>query len=81
MVTVTQSFCLSTMASKGAPDGWNNSNPGYVNNTRIGPGRSGETDPDRHCTRPSKGGLKCEKCSHYYRVAKGFCANCGHSNR
>ena len=63
----------------GSRDGWNNSNPGYENNTRVGPGKySGETDPNRHCDRPTRAGrMKCKQCFHYYKVAKGQCANCG----
>lgn len=33
-------------SSRGAADGWNDSNPGYVNNTREGAGKSGDDDPD-----------------------------------
>ena len=40
---------------------------GYRNNTRLGPGRSGDTDPDRHCDRPStrSGTMKCDSCYDY----------------
>ena len=63
----------------GSADGWNNNDPGYDNNTRVGPGKhSGETDPDRHCYRQTHdGAMKCKQCSHYYKVAKDQCANCG----
>jgi len=70
--------------SKDAADGWNGDREGYTNNTRDGPGKhSGETDPDRHCKRPTHNGkaMKCQRCSHYYQQAKGCCANCGYSNK
>ena len=65
----------------GASDGFNGEAPGYLHNTRLGPGRhSGETDPDRHLYRPTHhGSMKCSRCYHYFKVSNGFCANCGKS--
>ena len=44
----------------------------YINNTRVGPGRSGETDPDRHCWRPATRGKNKMKCDACYDYNKGL---------
>ena len=57
---------------------------GFTHNTRNGPGRSGNSDPDRHCHYPSKGGrgaMKCDACYDYNKgVAQGCCSVCGNKN-
>lgn len=62
-------------------DEWRNGVP-YRHNTRMTPGKSGETDPDRHCKRPPrKGNMKCSKCFDYNKgVAIGRCQVCGNNN-
>lgn len=72
---------------KGSCSGWNGNDPGYNNNTKLGVGRSGLSDPDRHTSRPPSGSpsrqsvMKCDKCFDYNKGVKlGKCSRCGNTN-
>lgn len=53
----------------------------YVNNTRAGTGKIGDSDPDRHIYRDTRNGTrKCGKCFDYNKgvsVGGGGCYKCG----
>jgi hypothetical protein len=53
---------------------------GFTHNTRNGAGRSGGSNPNRHCFYPSRGGrgaMKCDACYDYNKgVAQGCCLQC-----
>jgi hypothetical protein len=59
----------------GNPNGDNRETPGYINNTKEGVGKSGDSNPDRHFYRPASGSpsrQRAMKCSRCYDYNKGF---------
>ena len=61
-------------AMTGSADGRNNNNPGYQNNTRLGPGKSGDTNPDRHTFRWTHGSTCCHAALTALLAVERHCA-------